>query len=123
MGFDRLAEKMGACSNAKRLEILKLLSKEDYRTTDIYQKIKISQSSVSQHLRTLLQAGLVKRRTKGVEAWYSINRSAMYNIAVNFSELGHVTKAVATAARMNHGHKVYQKAMEGLIDERTADTI
>ena len=111
MGFDRLAEKMGACANPKRLEMLKLLSKEDMNQLEIVKKLKIAQSQASQHLKTLFLAGLVKKRSQGCEVWYSINRSAIDNILVNFSELGHQTEAAATAILKSAGHRAYQKSM------------
>jgi len=61
-----------ALSNPIRLEILAILSEAPFRADNLTYLIENSQSSVSQHLRILRRAGLVRRERTGRYVMYSI---------------------------------------------------
>ncbi|MGJ8528361.1 ArsR/SmtB family transcription factor [Maritalea sp.] len=70
----QLAKAMRALSHPARLAILRYLS--DIRTPccgDVMSCVELAQSTVSQHLKVLLEAGLIERRGQGTKNCYSIS--------------------------------------------------
>lgn len=61
----------------KRIEIIELLKKEPVSVTLLAKALGITQSAVSQHLRVLKSAGLVKDERQGYWIYYSLNRDAL----------------------------------------------
>ncbi len=80
--FDReaqdLAELAGALAHPARIAILKELAKR--RTCicgEIVEVLPLAQSTVSQHLKTLLKAGLIKGTVDGTKSCYCIDPAAL----------------------------------------------
>lgn len=71
------AELFKILSVDKRIEIIELLKKEPMSVNAIADVLGISQSAVSQHLRVLRSAGLVRDERKGYWIYYSLNREAL----------------------------------------------
>lgn len=61
----------------KRIEIIELLKKEPMNVNALAEALGITQSAVSQHLRVLKGAGLVKDERQGYWIYYSLNRDAL----------------------------------------------
>jgi len=61
----------------KRIEIIELLKKEPVSVNALAEALGITQSAVSQHLRVLKGAGLVKDERQGYWIYYSLNRDAL----------------------------------------------
>ncbi|MBI3399637.1 MAG: winged helix-turn-helix transcriptional regulator [Deltaproteobacteria bacterium] len=61
----------------KRIEIIELLKKEPMNVNALAEALGITQSAVSQHLRVLKAAGLVKDERQGYWVYYSLNRDAL----------------------------------------------
>lgn len=61
----------------KRIEIIELLKKEAMSVNALADALGITQSAVSQHLRVLKSAGLVKDERQGYWIYYSLNRDAL----------------------------------------------
>lgn len=61
----------------KRIEIIELLKKEAMSVNALADALRITQSAVSQHLRVLKSAGLVKDERQGYWIYYSLNRNAL----------------------------------------------
>ncbi|WP_299345207.1 metalloregulator ArsR/SmtB family transcription factor, partial [uncultured Maritalea sp.] len=69
----QLAKAMRALSHPARLAILRYLS--DISTPccgDVMTCVELAQSTVSQHLKVLREAGLIERRGQGTKNCYSI---------------------------------------------------
>jgi DNA-binding transcriptional ArsR family regulator len=62
-----------ALSSEPRLKILQLLKNKTLCVNAITKKLGITQSAVSQHLRILKEAGLVKPQKLGYWMHYSVN--------------------------------------------------
>lgn len=62
-----------------RLTMMKLLEKQECCVCELVEIFKTSQPSVSQHLRKLKDAGLVKENRKGQWIFYSINSNSKHN--------------------------------------------
>jgi DNA-binding transcriptional ArsR family regulator len=61
----------------KRIEIIELLKKSPMSVNSLSDKIGITQSAVSQHLRVLKAAGLVIDERQGYWIYYSLNKDAL----------------------------------------------
>jgi len=62
-----------ALSDETRVRIMALLTHGELCVCDIIQVLDLPQSTVSRHLATLRQAGLVKDRRQGVWSYYSLS--------------------------------------------------
>lgn len=67
------AELFKLLSVDKRIEIVELLKKEAMSVNAIAKALGTTQSAVSQHLRVLKSAGLVKNERRGYWIYYSLN--------------------------------------------------
>lgn len=63
--YERQAEICAALANPTRLMILDLLAEEEATATDLQQVLKIPKSNLSQHLKVLKNAGILKVRNQG----------------------------------------------------------
>jgi ArsR family transcriptional regulator len=64
--YERQAEICAALANPVRLMILDLLAEEEATATDLLQILKIPKSNLSQHLKVLKTAGILKVRSEGL---------------------------------------------------------
>ncbi len=82
----RLADFAKALSHPARIEILKILAKENTCICgEIVAVMPLSQSTVSQHLKELKKAGLVTGEIDGVKSCYCIHWEALEGLS---GELG-----------------------------------
>ena len=73
----RMAQLAKALGHPARIAILEfLISKNDCICGDIVDELPLSQSTVSQHLKELKDAGLIKGEISGVKTCYCINEKA-----------------------------------------------
>lgn len=61
----------------KRIEIIELLKKEDMNVNSLAEALGITSSAVSQHLRVLKSAGLVRDERRGYWIYYSLDRDVL----------------------------------------------
>ncbi len=61
----------------KRIEIIEILKKEPMNVNSLADMLGVTQSAVSQHLRVLKAAGLVKDERQGYWINYSLNKDAL----------------------------------------------
>jgi DNA-binding transcriptional ArsR family regulator len=71
------AELFKILSVDKRIEIIEHLKKNAMNVNALAAALGITQSAVSQHLRVLKAAGLVKDERQGYWVYYSLNREAL----------------------------------------------
>ncbi|GBE35948.1 transcriptional repressor SdpR [bacterium BMS3Bbin07] len=71
------AELFKILSVDKRIEIIEHLKKEAMSVNALAAALGITQSAVSQHLRVLKAAGLVKDKREGYWIYYSLNRETL----------------------------------------------
>lgn len=64
--YERQAEICAALANPLRLMILDLLAEEELTATDLLRTLKIPKSNLSQHLKVLKTAGILKVRNEGL---------------------------------------------------------
>ncbi len=71
------AELFKLLSVDKRIEIIELLKKEAMSVNALAKALGITQSAVSQHLRVLKAADLVRDERQGYWIYYSLNKEAL----------------------------------------------
>jgi ArsR family transcriptional regulator len=79
-----------ALSDPHRVRIVNLLATnpDPVCVCDITDSFGLTQSTVSFHLKKLVQAGLLDREQRGVWAYYSLNRTAIRSLSGIFSMEG-----------------------------------
>jgi DNA-binding transcriptional ArsR family regulator len=91
MRFNLEVQKMGcffkAISDEKRRKILSILGKEDANAGEIASKFKISQPTVSNHLKILKEAGLIKERKVKQNRIYSLNKPKLQKVIETLQEI------------------------------------
>ncbi|BCU82069.1 transcriptional regulator [Polycladomyces abyssicola] len=75
MDVHLLAECHKALGDKTRLQILALLKEEELCVCELVEILNISQPAVSQHMRRLKNAKLVKERRQGQWVFYSLDGS------------------------------------------------
>ena len=73
VAFEQIAEVYKALGDKTRLHMLALLSHGELCVCELVGTLKMSQPSVSQHLRKLKQAGLLKERKTAQWVYYSLD--------------------------------------------------
>ena len=83
-----LAVKLAALSHPTRIEILKHLSgNRACCCKDVVQQLDLAQSTVSQHLKVLVDAGLVSLSAKAQRSVYEIDAQALMQLSEAFAGL------------------------------------
>ena len=71
---DENAEIFKALSDVNRLQIIEMLTDGELCACKILEKFKITQPTLSHHMKILCDSGLVKGRKQGKWTYYSINK-------------------------------------------------
>jgi DNA-binding transcriptional ArsR family regulator len=78
---------LGAISSPRRREILRLIWAQERAAGDIAAHFDVSWSAVSQNLRVLRTAGLVRERRDGTRRFYRADPEAFGSLAVVLREM------------------------------------
>jgi len=71
--YEKYAELFKALGDANRLLILDMLCKGERCACKILEKFKITQPTLSHHMKILCDCGIVNKRKEGKWMYYSIN--------------------------------------------------
>lgn len=83
---DEMAIRLAALSHPARLRILRHLSgKGACCCAEVVQELDLAQSTVSQHLKVLVDAGLVLYAPESRRSRYTVNRAAVNGFAAGLS--------------------------------------
>lgn len=82
-----LAQSLKALADANRMKILVMLLNSDLCVGALAKCVGVSKSAVSQHLRILRKAGLVRGEKRGYWTHYSADRKALAQIAEELNAL------------------------------------
>lgn len=86
--FSQTAERLKALAHPIRLYILTVLLKQDYcYTGEIAEESPFSQPTVSQHLKVLKEAGLIRGTIEAPRTRYCLNREALAELEADLSAL------------------------------------
>ncbi len=81
------AECLKALASPVRLKILFKLKEKPMCVTDLEKELGISQSSLSQHLRTLRYKGIVDKKREGNKVYYTISSDAFIQLLNTLPEI------------------------------------
>ena len=87
---------MKALSDETRLTLVKVLLEHDFCVGALARRLSVSESAVSQHLKLLRSAGLVKGEKRGYFTHYSVDRERLSwaaNELLLLSDIEQVKKA------------------------------
>jgi len=81
---ERLARLLKAVADPARLQLLSLIKASpgaEACQCDLTVPLALSQPTVSHHLRVLVEAGLIERRTRGTWAYFSVNADRLQELS------------------------------------------
>lgn len=85
---ESIAEVLKAISDPTRLQILAMIAEADQQEAcvcNMTEPLKVSQPTVSHHLKKLAEVGLVTRERRGTWVWYSLNKERWQQISGLFA--------------------------------------
>ena len=75
---DRLAAMLKALGHPARIEIVRVMAEAgDANCVDLTRHVSLAQSTVSEHLRVLREAGLIEQCGPGPRSGYCLSRDAL----------------------------------------------
>jgi DNA-binding transcriptional ArsR family regulator len=75
---DRLATMLKALGHPARIEIVRVMAEAgDANCVDLTRHVSLAQSTVSEHLRVLKEAGLIEQCGPGPRSGYCLSREAL----------------------------------------------
>ena len=78
--LQQVAEYFGVLSEPMRLRILNALRDRELCVQDLVEVTSTSQANVSKHLKVMMQAGILNRRTEGTSAFYSVADELIFEL-------------------------------------------
>lgn len=83
-----LSEACRALGHPARVKIVRELAHREYVCGDIVDMVPLSQSTVSQHLRVLRQAGLIQGQVEGPRVCYRLDTDSIRRLGGLMGSLG-----------------------------------
>ena len=94
------AERLKALGHPVRIAIVRALAERSRCCcADVCRELPLAQSTVSQHLKVLKDAGLVTFQRSGVRSSYVLNREAFAALRSDLEEIGTLMDALPDAGR------------------------
>lgn len=78
-------EALKAMADPTRLKILLMLEGRRRTVNEIVEFFELSQPTISRHLQTLADAGLVRREKSGQKVYYSLNGDALGAVCIGLA--------------------------------------
>ena len=72
INYEKVSETLKALAHPARLKIVAGLLKDECNVGQIQKALKLPQSTISQHLRILKNAGIIKGRKEGTKTCYRV---------------------------------------------------
>ncbi|NJL85703.1 MAG: helix-turn-helix transcriptional regulator [Leptolyngbyaceae cyanobacterium SM1_1_3] len=110
----QVAEYFSILSEPMRLRLLNLLRHQEKCVQELVEATETSQANVSKHLKVMLQAGFLTRRTEGTSAYYSVSDELIFDlcqlvcdrIASRIEEQAQHFRAFSLAAHNGHNGSI-----------------
>lgn len=88
-----------ALSHPARVRIVRLLATQaNCRGADVFSELPLAQSTISEHLRVLKEAGLVASHAEGTSMVYCLNPDVVLEVATALDDLVRNSPRCATSA-------------------------
>jgi DNA-binding transcriptional ArsR family regulator len=78
----QVADYFSVLGEPMRLRILNLLKDREHCVQELVEATATSQANVSKHLKVMLQAGILTRRTQGTLAYYRVADSLTFELCL-----------------------------------------
>jgi DNA-binding transcriptional ArsR family regulator len=78
--IQQIADYFRILSEPMRLRILNLLRDGEKCVQELVEETDTSQANVSKHLKVMLQAGILSRRTEGTSAYYALEEPLIFDL-------------------------------------------
>jgi DNA-binding transcriptional ArsR family regulator len=78
--LQQVAEYFSILSEPMRLKLLNLLKDGEKCVQELVEATSTSQANVSKHLKVMLQAGILSRRTEGTSAYYRVEDPLIFEL-------------------------------------------
>jgi len=75
-----MADAFQVLAKPRRREVLRLVAERERTAGEIAERFDVTRQAVSQHLRILLDAGLVHERREGARRWYSARPEGLEDV-------------------------------------------
>lgn len=99
MDHARLAELAKALAHPARVQIVELLARQtECRGADVFSELPLAQSTVSEHLRVLKEAGIVSASPLGTSAVYCLDPNVLDEVALSVAALVESSRCCAKGA-------------------------
>lgn len=76
-----------AFGDENRIRIINLLSEQERSATELLEELSIVQSTLSHHMKILVESGIVSAETEGKWTYYSIHREGVEHAEAILHEL------------------------------------
>lgn len=76
----QVAEYFSILSEPMRLRLLNLLRDQERCVQELVEATETSQANVSKHLKVMLQAGILSRRSEGTSAYYRVEDELIFQL-------------------------------------------
>ena len=88
-----------AAADESRMKILKLLLGHNFCVRALARNLKLSEATISQHLKILREAGLLTGEKHGYFMHYDVNRTVLEELSAELKALAAVRREVCTPAK------------------------
>lgn len=78
--IQQVAEYFSILSEPMRLKLLNLLRDGEKCVQELVEATETSQANVSKHLKVMLQAGILSRRSEGTSAYYRVEDPLIFDL-------------------------------------------
>lgn len=99
-----IEKQLQAMADQTRLRMVGLLMREELQVGEVARVLQLPQSTVSRHIKRLVESGLVQRRTQGAATWLHARPSALWDAVkgqVSFPEDDRRLKAIVAQRQMD----------------------
>ena len=86
--YKKYANLIKVLSDETRIKIVDMLAGGELCACNILEEFKITQPTLSYHMKTLCDSGLVNARRDGIWMKYSINKDVLDTIRILFDDIG-----------------------------------
>ncbi|WP_251519461.1 MULTISPECIES: ArsR/SmtB family transcription factor [Staphylococcus] len=83
MSYQEIALILKVLADAKRLEIIDILSCGELCACDLLEHFQFSQPTLSHHMKSLVDSGIVSSRKEGNKRLYKLNREKLNEVKYN----------------------------------------
>lgn len=94
--MDDMTVVLKAVADQTRLKIVNMLLRRNYCVRALARHLGLTESAVSQHLKVLRDAGLLRGKKKGYFMHYDVNRDALHELAADIEALSCIEREICT---------------------------